>query len=165
MKAGWWFGLVLAVAVGASLPAGAQPSLDVEYVPPSFDFHGLLTEPPTYSVKFLCGTILLPGGELAPGEYQTAINIHNLRPSGISFTKKAAVALAGQTAGPVSAPVGESLGPNEALEMNCEDIRTLLEDFTTPFLKGFVVLENPAQPFLLPLQVVAVYTVSPLPLL
>ncbi len=111
-------------------------------------------EPKTfqYAVKFVCGKS--PGRVVAPGEYFTAINVHNPNERGIAFKKKFAIALPGEHAGRVSRFFDAKLGPDEAFEIDCPDIFRRTET-TEGFLKGFAVLETPQE-----LDVVAVYTAA-----
>lgn len=102
-----------------------------------------------YAVKFVCGKPEFP--VVAPGEYFTAINVHNPGPQPVLFRKKIAVALPGERAGRVSRFFEAQLKSDEALEIDCPDI--LRHADQQGFLKGFVVLETPFQ-----LDVVAVYT-------
>lgn len=105
-----------------------------------------------YAVKFVCGKA--DGQVVAPGAYWTAINVHNPTDTAMGFRKKVALALPHEQRGPVSAFVHAALGPEEALEIDCEDIRRLI-DTPAAFLKGFVVLESKVE-----LDVVAVYTAA-----
>lgn len=102
-----------------------------------------------YAVKFVCGTPQVP--VVAPGEYFTAINVHNPSERPVSFVKKIAIALPGEKAGRVSRFFEAQLKSDEALEIDCPDI--LRHADQQGFLKGFVVLETPSE-----LDVVAVYT-------
>jgi hypothetical protein len=102
-----------------------------------------------YAVKFVCGKPVLP--VVAPGEYFTAINVHNPSPQPVSFRKKIAVALPGEKPGRISRFFQAQLKSDEALEIDCQDILRHADE--TGFLKGFVVIETPLE-----LDVVAVYT-------
>jgi hypothetical protein len=102
-----------------------------------------------YAVKFVCGPPNTP--VVAPGNYFTAINVHNPHDQPVNFTKKVAIALPGERAGPISRFFEAKLNPDEALEIDCPDI--LAHANTKTFLKGFVVIRSPAE-----LDVVAVYT-------
>ena len=108
-----------------------------------------------YAVKVICGTPPAAAGLLAPGRYFTAINVHNPQTFTAAFRKKVAVALPKQQAGPVTQLVGASLGPDQAFEIDCADVRDLLGPISTAFVKGFVVIQSPVE-----LDVVAVYTAS-----
>ena len=108
-----------------------------------------------YAVKFICGKS--PGDILAPGDYFTAINVHNPNSGDIELRKKFAVALPRQEAGPVSEFVGARLGSDQAMEIDCPEIRELIRQltgFSADLIKGFVVIETTVE-----LDVVAVYTV------
>lgn len=110
-----------------------------------------------YAVKIVCGTS--DGTVVAPGEYWTAINVHNPTPQPLSFQKKIAIALPYQKAGPVSDFTHTELNPDEALEIDRNDIFKLAEPTgyePGTFLKGFVVIENEE----FELDVVAVYTAA-----
>jgi hypothetical protein len=106
-----------------------------------------------YAVKFICGKTE-DRRIVAPGEYWTAINVRNPSRDGIEFTKRVAVALPGEEAGPVSRGFEAGLGPGEALEIDRDNI---FEHAGTgaEFLKGFVVIESGIE-----LDVVAVYTAA-----
>ncbi len=107
-----------------------------------------------YAVKFVCGKS--DGEVVAPGTYFTAINVHNPTYQAIGFRKKIAVALPSEHPGPVSEPVYAKLGPDQAFEIDCPDIRKILGPKAEgPFLKGFVVIESDIE-----LDVVAVYTAA-----
>jgi hypothetical protein len=105
-----------------------------------------------YAVKFVCGKP--DGGELAPGLYFTAINVHNPNEHAVLFRKKVAVAGRRERPGPVSKFFEAKLGPDEALEIDCPDIRSHAQ-VHDPFLKGFVVIESEVE-----LDIVAVYTAA-----
>lgn len=109
--------------------------------------------PVQYSVKFVCGASC--GGPVAPGSYFTAINIHNPTDKPIRFRKKVAVALPGERPGHVSAFTFNTLGPDEALEIDCADIYNRVGLPECCFLKGFVVIQS-----LVELDVVAVYSAA-----
>lgn len=105
-----------------------------------------------YAVKFVCGTS--HGDVAAPGEYWTAINVHNPTPANTRFRKKIAIALPGEQPGPVSSFDVARLGPDEALEIDRKDIFKHAES-EDEFLKGFVVIQSYVE-----LDVVAVYTAA-----
>ncbi len=118
-----------------------------------------------YSVKFLCGqqttpTTLPPPNEppVKFGNYATAVNIHNFRPTPVEIRKKAVIALPqnplGQR-GAVSNFAVDPLGPNQALEVDCSNIVALFPPVPPlpAFIKGFVEIISPVE-----LSVVAVYT-------
>ena len=127
-----------------------------------------------YSVKFLCGEFdkFSQGnrqfeGPVKPGNYQTAINIHNPNLIPVKFVKKAILMFAG----PVPVPPTEFEVPKKpgpliqaglesdwGMEIDCADIRIVLLQNQVPpqvFIKGWVVIESPSRQ---PLDVVAAYT-------
>ncbi len=122
-----------------------------------------------YSVKFVCGLQRLgsnnfkPPGEppVKPGNYATAVNVHNFHSDReVVFDKKAVIALPERQTqrGPVSTVKHDLLGPNQALEVDCTDIVSLFSSAGSntvlpPFIKGFVEIVSPVQ-----LSVTGVYT-------
>ncbi|RMG55008.1 MAG: hypothetical protein D6723_03645 [Acidobacteria bacterium] len=108
--------------------------------------------PLQYAVKFVCGKS--DGDVVAPGQYFTAINVHNPTEKAISFLKKFAVALPGERPGPVSPFFGARLGGDQALEIDCSDIFERVPA-RADFVKGFVIIESDVE-----LDVVAVYTAA-----
>jgi hypothetical protein len=126
--------------------------------------------PCVYSVKFICGdqpanpNLHLPSEPpVKPGNYATAVNIHNFHQSQKAIILKRAV-----IANPENQPPGQispfrqvALGPGQAFEIDCADIVTLFGSLPAPlppFIKGFVELRGqPPNPFPT-LSVTAVYT-------
>lgn len=114
-----------------------------------------------YRVKFVCGES--DGRVLSLGKYFTAINVHNPKepPGGsVKIRKKFAIGLPGERSGGHTEFLSDvvTLGPDDALEIDCEDILRRTEQLcSTGFCKGFVVIESRAE-----LDVVAVYTASDL---
>ena len=114
-----------------------------------------------YSVKFICGvqrpqaTSFEP--PVKPGNYATAVNVHNYHNSQfVPFRKKAVIALPeDQHPGPISAFRTVELGPDQAVEIDCQDIVSLFGPGIqlTGFIKGFVEILST-----LPLSVTGVYT-------
>jgi hypothetical protein len=119
-------------------------------------FQSQLEQPPgggfEYAVKFVCGKS--DGRVVAPGEYFTAINVHNPNAKVVGFKKKFAIALPGEKPGKISKFFDARLGPDEAFEIDCPDIFRRTEA-NVSFLKGFAVIESPME-----LDVVAVYTAA-----
>jgi hypothetical protein len=136
-----------------------------------------------YAVKFLCGrfkgvqtpTPTSPPdsveGPVKPGNYLTAINVHNPNSNPFKFMKKAVLMYrADQPPAELEMPMkpGEkvwtALEPDWGLEIDCLDIRKkLLSGPSAPiFIKGWVVIEvlggQAGQVDPLPLDVTAVYT-------
>jgi hypothetical protein len=104
-----------------------------------------------YAVKVVLGPS--EGDVVAPGDYWTAINVHNPTATTVTFRKKVAIALPGEQPGPVTRFFEAKLGPDEALEIDRRDVFHHVG--ADRFLKGFVVLESPLE-----LDVVAVYTAA-----
>ena len=112
-----------------------------------------------YAVKIVCGVIKIsdqPPNPLPPGRYSTATNVHNpSRCDAVTLRWKVAVGLPGLRVGPVSNFAEASLGPDEALEIDCSDVMARLkrDGFPVPpYVKGWVIIESPVE-----LDVVAVY--------
>lgn len=138
-------GLITSVA-----PAGAQA------VPPW-----------VYSVKFVCGLQAVsslqfpPPHEptVKPGNYATSVNVHNYHVStaGVIFQKKAVIALPeSKPRGRISSIVRETLKPDQALSVDCNELESLFPVGSAPlppFIEGFVEIVSPVQ-----LSVTAVYT-------
>jgi hypothetical protein len=115
-----------------------------------------------YAVKVVCGEV----GQnddfpppVAPGRYWTAINIHNpTKCDDAHFRWKVAIARPGEP-GPVTAysrPM--TLRPDQALELDCQQVMRAVPQPPPSFVKGYVVLESDIE-----LDVVAVYSGSPGP--
>jgi hypothetical protein len=151
-----------------------------------------------YSAKFLCGEFdKTPGpvagpeirgeGPVKPGNYQTAINVHNPNRIPVLIHKKAVLLFSGseplaspapgdfEVPHPPGMPVTAILPPDWGLEIDCADIRQVLlgappaPGAPLPFIKGWVILEVVHVPVDvpvsfeidtrdLPLDVVAAYT-------
>ena len=105
-----------------------------------------------WAVKFICGES--DADVISAGVYFTAINVHNPTDTEVSFSKKIAIAWPRERPGPVSRFSDAKLGPDEALEIDCADIREHAPpEASARLLKGFVVIESKVE-----LDVVAVYT-------
>jgi hypothetical protein len=123
--------------------------------------------PCVYSVKFICGdqsanpNLHLPSEPpVKPGNYATAVNIHNFHQNQKAIILKRAVIAnpENQPPGLISQSRQVALGPGQAFEIDCSDIVTLLPAPLPPFIKGFVELRGlPRNPFPT-LSVTAVYT-------
>lgn len=116
--------------------------------------HGACKTAFQYAVKFVCGITDL-NSPVAPGRYWTAINIHNPdKCRDAHFRWKVVVAAPlGQTP---RVPVFQrpvTLGPDLALEIDCQHVRATFPPPVPQFIKGYVVLESDVE-----LDVVAVYT-------
>ena len=147
-------GLVLASALTTAMYPQAAPTGYATQVPADGSAKAQSQDSARfqYAVKFVCGKS--DAGIVAPGQYFTAINVHNPNERGIRFRKKFAVALPEEQPGPVSKFFNAKLGPDEAFEIDCPDIfrRTNGKE---GFLKGFAVIESALE-----LDVVAVYTAA-----
>jgi len=115
-----------------------------------------------YAAKVVCG--LQKNREdirLARGFYATNINIHNPSEAGAIFSKKLALTIppGDQTPGKILPIAKDNLGPDEALEVDCEDLHHKLfpSGFPSPYIEGFVVIESNVS-----LDVTAVYTTAAL---
>lgn len=113
-----------------------------------------------YAVKLVCG-VLTTGDRgvrnpLPPGHYFTAVNVHNpSRCDSVRLRWKVAVGLPTPRIGTVSSFAEVTLGPDEAVEIDCPNVMEQLarNGARSPeFVKGWVVIETPAE-----LDVVAVY--------
>jgi hypothetical protein len=170
--------------IGANSNPAFQPgdnavTIDLNEANVTCRFTNQKTLPPmdVYAVKFLCGNflptppkVLTDGVEwpVKPGNYFTAINVHNPNSSLISFRKKAVLLYRADKPPKPEVPmppgefVGAELNSDYGLEIDCSDIRSRLLHDAAPaptFIKGWVVIEvkgNDADP--LPLDVTAVYT-------
>ncbi len=112
----------------------------------------------SYAAKFVCGFNPQKTDRIVPGLYATAINIHNPSNKSITFRKKVALTFPPpeQRAGEVSEFIIDTLGPDEALEVDCGEIPkgfVFANPPTTPYVKGFLVIQSPKS-----LDVTAVYT-------
>jgi hypothetical protein len=122
-----------------------------------------------YSVKYVCGipTVEAQREAVKPGNYATAINIHNPNQNPntppTQFTKHAVRALPEDIPPlPPGPPVGEVLPPDFAMEVDCQNIRDLLHlPHDTTFIKGFVVILEPTG--MTPFDVIGVYSSEPPP--
>jgi hypothetical protein len=126
-----------------------------------------------YAVKFVCGSFLPADSTseadwpVKPGNYLTAINVHNPNRTSIFYRKKAVLLYrADKPPAPEEPqPPGDlypvDLGPDWGVEVDCNEIRNKLLKGAVPspiFIKGWVVFEVPGNPDPLPLDVTAVYT-------
>lgn len=117
------------------------------------------TNPPyEYAAKFVCGTQADTDTlRLVPGLYGTTINIHNPNDPPARFHKKVAVSYppAEQRAGEIRQMGEDILQYDEALKVDCEDIREKAFEgtFPAPYVEGFVVIQAYAS-----LDVTGVYT-------
>lgn len=108
--------------------------------------------PAEYAVKIVCGAPDRPA--VAPGNYYTAINVHNPSTGGAKPRWKIALTLPQTVPGTISQFYQTELRPDQALEIDCTDIARRAP-IGARFLKGFVVIQSETE-----LDVVGVYTVA-----
>jgi hypothetical protein len=114
-----------------------------------------------YSVKFLCGlepapTNLKPPQEppVKPGNYATAINVHNFGLTTQCMAKKVTVAFPEfQPTQLISQFRVVKLPPDGSFEIDCTDIASFFPGGLPSFVEGFVEIQSSAQ-----LNVQAAYT-------
>ncbi|MBI5192043.1 MAG: hypothetical protein HZA08_01220 [Nitrospirae bacterium] len=104
----------------------------------------------SYATKFVCGstpnpsTATIEGTDVVKGMYKTAVNIHNPQAKRVDFFKKAVVAFPERstTKGPISNIKQEFLDSDQAMEVDCQDIRSLFPSGVTlnTHIEGFVVI-------------------------
>lgn len=111
-----------------------------------------------YAVKIVCGKGE-PGGDLggivAPGQYFTAVNVHNPGMKDIALRKKIALAFPNQKPGPISKWIEAKMAPDQAFEVDCPEMYKIMGVPPGRLLKGFLVFESLAE-----LDIVAVYTAA-----
>ena len=112
----------------------------------------------SYAAKFVCGRNPGKTDRVIPGVYASAINIHNPGSQPVTFRKKVALTFppVEQRPGEVSKFITDTLGPDEALEVDCGEIPSGFQFATpptTPYVKGFLIIISPRS-----LDVTAVYT-------
>jgi|HubBroStandDraft_1064217.scaffolds.fasta_scaffold18326_1 hypothetical protein len=151
--------VILAGAVGLIVVAGTASGLALAAA-------NTATSLPftSYAAKFACGefgkTLAasasdVPEGPVAPGYYQTAINVHNPDNSTVNFQKKAILMYSGTTPTTESgfeAPlppgnlISTSLPSDYGMLIDCQDIRAVLLP-TAPaaptFIEGYVIIQVP----------------------
>ena len=121
--------------------------------------HGACATEYQYAVKLVCGQLVSQENAptpLAPGQYWTATNIHNpSKCDDVQFRWKVAVASPGRP-GPVL-PYSRIivLKPDEAIELDCQQVAKAFGHGAPKFVKGFLVLNSSHK-----MDVVAVYTAS-----
>jgi hypothetical protein len=129
----------------------------------------------SFAIKFMCGQVPIPTTPeeppVKPGNYATAINLHNPNINQtVDFLKKPVLLFNGAQVPPPPpeqevAPgpiVQASLHPDFGMEIDCNDIRNVLLGAAAPpaptFIKGWVVILQPVARKAVPLDVTAVYT-------
>lgn len=109
-----------------------------------------------YASKFLCGNISSPASAsqvLAPGVYNTAINIHNPNNFDVTLQKKAVVSVQEPGQGLPGTRITEVLHPDASMEVDCSQIDSLLTNANpvcssignalvpASFCKGYMITE------------------------
>lgn len=115
----------------------------------------------SYAAKFVCGTAeeTTEAGDVK-GVYLTGINIYNPQPQTVRFSKNAVIAhVEGAPSGPISRVVLDTLEPGRAVEVTCQNIRSLFDSQTSlpKKIEGFVIIK--VVPDTLELDVWGKYTV------
>jgi hypothetical protein len=109
-----------------------------------------------YAAKFVCGR----SGDnaiVAPGQYFTAINVHNASPTtAVRYIKRFAIALPEERPGKISQFVVGSLGPDEAMGIDCSNIYKHTGTPPGSFLEGYALLYSLSE-----LDVVSIHTAGP----
>jgi hypothetical protein len=105
-----------------------------------------------YAAKFVCGR---PDNRIvAPGQYFTAINVHNASPTTRAiYIKRFAIALPEERPGRISEFTRGILGPDEAMGIDCENIYKHTGASPGTFVEGYALLYSPSE-----LDVVSIYT-------
>lgn len=106
-----------------------------------------------YAAKFLCGQIPSPASPakiLAPGVYNTAVNIHNPNTFPVTIQKKAVLSEIEPNQGLPGQRQTHVLEPDASMEVDCTEIFNLLASANPPcgpggavffFCKGYLVVE------------------------
>jgi len=115
-----------------------------------------------YAPKFICGAQKdAKNMQLAKGFYGTTINVHNPQEVDTVFFKKLALSFppGNQQPGKVLPISEDKLGADQALAVDCDDIRQRLFDgkFPKSYIDGFLVIQSPKS-----LDVTGVYTTASL---
>ena len=123
--------------------------------------HGACTTEFQYAVKIVCGEIVASQDNVptpvAPGRYWTAINIHNpSKCKQANFRWKVAIAHPGEPGPVTSYSRITPLRPDQALEVDCQQVMRVVPQPPPRFVKGYVVIESDIE-----LDVVAVYSGTP----
>jgi hypothetical protein len=106
----------------------------------------------TYAAKFVCGKA--DQRIASEGQYFTMINVHNPSPfKKAPYIKRFAIALPQEKPGKISNFFGGTLGPDEAMTIDCENIYNHTQVPVGQFLEGFAIIYALAE-----LDVVSVYT-------
>lgn len=115
-----------------------------------------------YPAKFICGIQKESHDtRFARGFYATSVNVHNPNDAFATFSKKLALSIppGAEKPGNIIPIAKERLGPDEAMEVDCEDVarRIYPKGLPDPLIEGFIVIESDSS-----LDVTAVYTTAEL---
>ena len=92
-----------------------------------------------YAAKFVCGKD--DKGIVAPGQYFTAINVHNASPINKAiYIKRFALALPEERPGKISGFERGILGPDEAMGIDCQNIDKHTGTNPGDFIEGYALL-------------------------
>ena len=109
-----------------------------------------------YAAKFVCGKSE-DNRIVAPGQYFTAINVHNPSPiASAVYIKRFAIALPEERPGKISEFVRGTLAPDEAMGIDCQNIYKHTGTNPGQFLEGYALLYSLSE-----LDVVSIYTAGP----
>lgn len=93
-----------------------------------------------YAAKFVCGKAD-DKGIVAPGQYFTAINVHNASPVNRAiYIKRFALALPEERPGKISDFARGILGPDEAMGIDCQNIYKHTGANPGQFIEGYALL-------------------------
>jgi hypothetical protein len=123
--------------------------------------HGACATEFQYAVKIVCGEIVASQDNVptpvAPGKYWTAINIHNPEKCQVAKLRwKVAIANPGKPGTVTAYSRIVTVKPDEALEIDCQQVMAVIPPPKPKFVKGYVVIESDRE-----LDVVAVYSGTP----
>lgn len=106
----------------------------------------------TYAAKFVCGRA--DEKLVSPGRYFTNVNVHNPSPFNKAvYIKRFAIALPDERPGKISGFFVGSLGPDEAMTIDCDNIYKHTQVPPGTYFEGFALIYA-----LVELDVVSVYT-------
>ena len=101
----------------------------------------------SYAAKFVCG--LDPAGtdvRVIPGQYATSVAVHNPSRTDTTIRKRVSLTFppSAQEPGSVSDYIQDTLGPTQALQVDCEEIPAAFFPGQTfpPYIQGFLVIQS-----------------------
>ena len=100
-----------------------------------------------YVAQFTCGVDPPPAVfRVVPGLYATAVNIHNPNSRSVTLRKNVSLTFppSAQAGGAVSEYQIDVLEPNQALQVDCQEIPAFFDPPPgTPYIQGYVVIQSP----------------------